>query len=368
MNTTTLIIDGNWLLMSRASVMLNDFNKDFSDTDLKASRDRLCDLMAQSLHRIIGTLTFDDPNMIDNVILVQDGGSWRKTVPLPQTYHEDTYKGNRTKDQNVDWSYIWAAHDMFFDKCEEQGMSTFKAFGVEGDDWVWWWTTTLGRQGINTVIWSTDADLKQLVKFHSSGAWTGWFNDKNGLCYPNREMTELDMFMLDVTTHDFMLNNFINNTTVLGYKTTPIENIDIIMYKIICGDTADNVKAVMRMNQGGRTIKVSEREWVGVREKLRIKTLDEFFNNREDIVWELRHLRRFTKCTDTEDMLLETFDYNQKMVYLDESSYPEEVREVMVAQTPNYKIFDMEGFKNNYNILSPIKPVDELELFDGFDF
>lgn len=368
MNTTTLIIDGNWFLMSRVSVMLKDFNKEYSADDLLEAQNKLCDFMAQSLHKIVGVLTFHDPNLIDNIILVQDGGSWRKTVPLPQTYHDDTYKGHRTKDQNVDWNYIWAAHDMFFDKCTEQGMSTFKAFGVEGDDWVWWWTNTLGSRGVNTVIWTTDADLKQLVKFHPSGAWTGWFNENNGLCYPKRTLSELDMFMQDVSSYDFLLDNFINNTALMGYKTEPINNIDVIMYKIICGDTADNVKAVMRLKQGSRTSKVSEKEWQSVREKLHIKTLKDFFDLREDIIWELRHLKRFTKCTDTEDMLLETFDYNKKMVYLHGSSYPMEVREAMHYQTQHYRQFDMEGFKNNYNILSPLKPVDELELFDGLDF
>lgn len=368
MNTTTLIIDGNWFLMSRVSVMLKDFNKEYSAVDLLEAQNKLCDFMAQSLHKIVGVLTFHDPNLIDNIILVQDGGSWRKTVPLPQTYHDDTYKGHRTKDQNVDWNYIWAAHDMFFDKCTEQGMSTFKASGVEGDDWVWWWTNTLGSQGVNTVIWTTDADLKQLVKFHPSGAWTVWFNENNGLCYPKRTLSELDMFMQDVSSYDFLLDNFINNTALMGYKTEPINNIDIIMYKIICGDTADNVKAVMRLKQGSRTSKVSEKEWQSVREKLHIETLKDFFDLREDIIWELRHLKRFTKCTDTEDMLLETFDYNKKMVYLHGSSYPIEVREAMHYQTQHYRQFDMEGFKNNYNILSPLKPVDELELFNGLDF
>lgn len=367
MNSTTLIIDGNWFLMSRVSVMLNEFNKEYSRDDLLAAQNKLCDFMAQSLHKIIGTLTFHDPNLIDNIILVQDGGSWRKSVPLPQTYHDDTYKGHRTKDQNVDWNYIWGAHELFFNKCTEQGMSTFKSTGVEGDDWVWWWTNTLGQQDVNTVIWTTDADLKQLVKFHPNGAWTVWFNERNGLCYPKRELSELDMFMQDATSYDFMLDNFISNTTLMGYKTEPINNIDIVMSKIVCGDAADNVKALIQVKQGSRTSKVSEKEWLTVREKLHIKTLQEFFDQREDIIHELRCLKRFTKCTESDDMLFETFDYNKKMVYLHGSSYPMEVREAMYYQTQHYRQFDMDNFKNNYNILSPLKPVDELELFDGWD-
>lgn len=368
MNKTTLIIDGNWLLMSRASVMLGDFDIGYSEGVLEHSRDVLIDLMAQSVHKIVSTLTFNDSGIIDNVILVQDCGSWRKTVPLPLLYQEDTYKGQRTRTGEVNWNYIWQAHEGFFAKCNEQGMSVFKAFGVEGDDWCWYWTNELGKQGVNTILWSTDADLKQLVKFHDSSAWTAWFNEKNGLCYPKKELSELDMFMLDITSQDFQLENTICSLSNMGYVVTEIQGEDVVMYKNICGDVSDNVKAVIRLRQGTRTIKVSEKEWLAIKENLNIRTLKDFYTNQDDVIMELKALKRFKKNTDSFEDLKEVFDYNKRMVYLHESSYPLDILDVMNEQNNTYKIFDLEGFKNNYNIISPIKPTDEMELFDGVDF
>ena len=368
MNKTTLIIDGNWLLMSRVSVMLSDFDISYSDDVLDHSRDVLIDLMAQSVHKIVSTLTLNDNNIIDNVIMVQDGGSWRKTLPLPVLYQEDAYKGQRTKSEDVNWSYIWQAHDDFFTKCKEQGMAVFKAFSIEGDDWCWYWTDKLGKQGINTIVWSTDADLKQLVKFHESSAWTAWFNERNGLCYPKRVLSELDMFMLDINSQDFQLENAISSLSNMSYLVTEIQGEDVVMYKNICGDVSDNIKPVLRLKQGTRTIKVSEKEWLTVKESLNIHTLNDFYTNQDDIIMKLKTLKRFKNNIDSFEDLKEVFEYNKRMVYLHESSYPNEILEGFDEQKDMYCVFPLEDFKNNYNILSTLKLTDEMELFDGVEW
>lgn len=369
-NNTTLIIDGNWLLMSRASIMLKSFSKSLSPDELSTSRDELADLLARSVHRIISLFSLFSVNLIDNVILVQDGGSWRKYIPKPTSYQDDLYKGKRSFDDDVNWEYIWGAHDIFFQKCEENHMSTFKAAGVEGDDWIWYWTNKLGGMGVNSIIWSTDADLKQLIKFHESGAWTCEFNDKNGLffpIYPPANASELDLFMLDINNQTIMLENILSYMMTLGYKTTPVNNEDIVMIKTICGDDSDNIKSVIQYKQPKRTLRTSEKEWLSIKDNLNIRTLKEFFASRDNIIKALKNLKRFIKNTDTVEILIENFEYNKKLVFLDESSYPLDILESIRNQN-EYMQFNLDEFKNNYNILSPIKPVDEISLFDGFEF
>ena len=70
----TLIVDGNWLLMSRLAVMNGRYpNMDELLRELKL-------LMIRSINLVLKTF----PN-IDNVIFVADGGSWRNDIAnVPQ--------------------------------------------------------------------------------------------------------------------------------------------------------------------------------------------------------------------------------------------------------------------------------------------
>ena len=83
----TLIVDGNWLLMSRLAVMNGRYpNMDELLRELKL-------LMIRSINLVLKTF----PN-IDNVIFVADGGSWRNDIAnVPQFLINEgiEYKGNR---------------------------------------------------------------------------------------------------------------------------------------------------------------------------------------------------------------------------------------------------------------------------------
>ena len=69
----TLIVDGNWLLMSRKSVMNNRFNTDEElIKELKL-------LMIKSLNVVLRTFP-----SIDNIMFVSDGGSWRNNIEIPE--------------------------------------------------------------------------------------------------------------------------------------------------------------------------------------------------------------------------------------------------------------------------------------------
>ena len=68
-NKLTLLIDGNWLLMSRMSVLIKKFDKNNSNPVKQAASNEFETLLAKSLNVIINQ--FKD---IDNIILMADGG------------------------------------------------------------------------------------------------------------------------------------------------------------------------------------------------------------------------------------------------------------------------------------------------------
>ena len=68
----TLIIDGNWLMMSRMSTL----NGKYATTESMMQDLKL--LMIKSINVVLRTF-----QSIDNIIFVADGGSWRSKVEVP---------------------------------------------------------------------------------------------------------------------------------------------------------------------------------------------------------------------------------------------------------------------------------------------
>jgi len=84
----TLIVDGNWLLMSRLSVLNNRYVDEFElNQELKL-------MLIKSINVVLRTFTD-----IDNVIFVADGGSWRNSIEIP----DYLYKEKTSEDQSVEY-------------------------------------------------------------------------------------------------------------------------------------------------------------------------------------------------------------------------------------------------------------------------
>lgn len=361
-NKCTLIIDGNWLLMSRASTLMKDFSKAYDEKSLENSKHNLVELLAQSINKIIGFFSSE----IDNIILVQDGGSWRKKLSLPKLYTTDTYKGTRILTDDIAWDYIWDAGELLARKFDEFNITCCKQTEIEGDDWCWFWSTYLNNQNINAVIWSTDNDLKQLVRYHPvNNSWTIWYNSINGVFVPKNTLSEVDMFF-EINNNATLLESILKKCT----KKTIIDGQDVIMLKTICGDAGDNIKPLVRVENNNRALKVSEKEWLAVKSELNIQDLDDFKRNKICIIQKIKDIKRLSKNTDKIEDLIEMFDFNMRVVMLEESVYPDYVLEKMTAEKDSYKIIeDMSFIKNNYKILSTVKPLENAsEIFDDLPF
>lgn len=358
MNKCTLIIDGNWLLMSRLGVMMGDFSRSLPKEHLEKAKNDMIDFVAQSINKCIN---YWGPN-IDNIMMVQDGGSWRKTLPKPKLC-QDEYKGNRIHDEEIAWNYIWDALGTICKNFSINNITCISEKNIEGDDWCWYWSKYLNHTGTNCIIWTSDADLKQLVqKDPSTNAWTVWFNDRSGLVVnENCKHSDMDI-LLNFDAIDPLLEHVCDRANDVKY----INPDNIIMTKVICGDQGDNIKSLIRLKYKSKTGKdmirrVSEKEWLIVKEELNIHNINDFKNNKEKIIKKLRTLSRFSGCKDSMNDLLDMFDYNLSLVRLDKEQIPREFQLAMNKHKDEYLITDLDYLRNNYKVLGAhTEPVEEL--------
>lgn len=359
---TTILIDGNWLLMSRLFAVKSYFNVQNDDEEKLKGTHELTDLMCRSINLVINK--FD--SVVDNIVIVADGGSWRKSVQKP-SFFEEVYKGNRVKDVEVDWNYIYRALEDILERASELGITVCKSGGIEGDDWIQHWSRRLNSQGINCIIWSSDADLKQLVQVNN-GAFTAWLNESQKGGLPGLILhKELDDTMEDEIDFFMQIDKSSKNLDEICAKVkavTYINPADIVEEKIICGDRGDNIKSVIRVEKNNRTYRVSEADWNKVKTKLDIDTLDGFFINKDLICEELSKLSKYSKYDINLDHVKEMFDYNKTLVWLNEMTLPKEIQDTMASV--EYKKYDLSYIKSNYKMLCKYE-VEQQSVEDLFN-
>ena len=342
-NKCTLICDGNWLLLSRFSVIGRGFEVDMPEHAKEHAKKELHELMAKSISVVLNRFP-----VIDNIILVTDGGSWRKQLPVPEVIENVTYKGNRTTAKELDWKYIYGALTELSEQCKNLGVTVSNHSSIEGDDWIWYWSRRLNAEGTSCIIWSSDNDLKQLVQTDNDTlAFTAWYNDRNGVWFDmsNKQEFEddLDYFMSPIKLKSPLLENFIQ----LSKSTSYINPDDIIMEKIICGDAGDNIKSIAKSVSGSKTYKISIKMWNEIKSSLNITSLKEFLNLKQSIINSILNIKKFNQCNVSD--LSEMFDYNIKLVWLNESVIPETI--IMYMNQLNYNVTDVGYIKSNFKTL-----------------
>jgi 5'-3' exonuclease len=323
--------------------MSNKFCSNLPDVVKEAAKNELQDLMAKSISIVLNRFS-----IIDNVILVTDGGSWRKQLPVPKQLQDITYKGNRGQTVELDWKYIYGALTNLSSQCKELGITVANHSAIEGDDWVWYWSRRLNADGISTIIWSSDQDLKQLIQVDSkTGAFTAWYNDRNGIwldeSFEEKPIDDLDFFMQPLRVKSPVLENLKRFSS----STNFFDPDAIVMEKIICGDAGDNIKPIARVVSGAKTYKVSLKMWNDIKNSNSIKTLDDFFSHKQNVINDIISIKKFNN--NNPDDISEMFDYNIKLVWLHESVIPETI--IMYMNQLEYEVPDINYIKSNYKML-----------------
>lgn len=355
-NKCTLIVDGNWLLQSRMFVMIDQFKMSLDETLRQSAAVELQSRLSFSITNILNHF-----KSIDNIIVVADGGSWRKKLPIPEVLHGSRYKGNRTTDEDIDWETIYGALNDFMDRCNENGITTSRFFDVEGDDWCWYWSRRLNSEGTHCIIWTVDNDLKQLVQVDNN-AFTAWYSDRTGLFLPQElkepELDDIEFFMTPQVSSP-ILEDLKTSSLQVSY----IDPNSVILDKIICGDNSDNIKSIVRYVKNGKNRRIGEKEWEKAADELNIHTIQEMIEHRDDIIDFFA--KKYGNLEDNSREDLQTmFEYNKKLVWLNENIIPENIQAKMCEL--EYKQYDVDYIRNNASVLAVQNDLIS-GLFDGIE-
>jgi len=323
----TLVVDGNWLMMSRLSIL----RMRIKDEDTLIKELKL--MMIKSINKLIR-----DIPQIDNVIFVADGGSWRNKVEIPSFLKKDhiTYKGTREKDKELDWDKIFVGYDDFINVLRDTGVSVYRESGIEGDDWCNYWSKLLNSKNINCLIWSADRDLTQLVKIDpKTKVFTATWNKNYMTIESIDHSSDNDM--------DFFFNSYDSNENqklleTLCMKAKRVDEIhpmDVVIDKLIRGDIGDNVIPVVykKGKSSNKLFRVSQKELDFNLDITRLDDVNAYFEELLDKkAWK-------GKATANADECVEHFFYNERLVWLDASQYPDEILEKMTKYQlkPCYK-------------------------------
>lgn len=362
----TLIIDGNWLLMSRMSVL----NKKYADTD------ELCNALQSMMIKSINVVLRQFP-IIDNIIFVADGGSWRNHIDIPTfllnnklsdeaidsikaLLHEyskthdinididaitaDTftlkdlrkydididdlpltqleYKGNREKSPDIDWDSIFASYENFIGILQQSGINVCKEPGIEGDDWAWYWSSKLNAEGTNCIIWSRDKDLTQLVRTDANYCFTICWNKEFGVTCEETNDDDMAFFFNPTYAVNAELFSVVCSKSK---EVAAIKPANVVIDKVIRGDAGDNIQPLVlrkaKSESSNKLFKVSEKDidWnMDIHDDAKVR---EYFVN---LLSSKNYIGRVMVSVN---QAIEHFKYNVRLVELASTSYPEEILE-----------------------------------------
>lgn len=369
-NKLTLVVDGNWLLMSRYFMKRDTFRMDLPDSVKENSSYQLADLMAQSISVILRQFR----GSITNIIFVSDNRSWRKDYPMPSCIETtDTYKGTRKNDETYDWKYIYKSISILSNNLKSIGVTTSNVYGVEGDDWCWWWSRKLNSEGTNVILWTSDEDIKQLIQEdEDTGAFTAWYEKSKGLVFnssmkPKKfddEDDELGSFMAPIMPVNNIIKS-LSKTASISY----VNPVNIINKKIYIGDQGDNILPIFTYSKKSKTYKATQKDWSKL---INFDTPGyierDWYNNLPNLYNEIYKIKtkgdenNITTCDD----FIEHAVYNKKMVWLDESQIPREVQSQMTSV--EYKEISsdlLHDITYNWRVMSGAESKELEALFEG---
>ena len=306
----TLIVDGNWLLMSRLSVLNNRYKDELE----------LCQELKLLMLKSMEIVLRQFPS-IDNIIFVSDGGSWRNKIKVPKFLEEAgiEYKGNREKSDEINWELIFDEFEKFISVLSSTGITVSRENGIEGDDWCWYWSTKLNEENTNCIIWTKDKDLTQLVKTNSDNCFTVWWNKESGLLSENKPDEELNfLFNFKYDENELIFKELIKNAK----NDSCINPKHIILDKIIRGDLGDNIIPILYRKSKTKQFRVASKD---IPENLNVHDETEIRQYIHNLLNSKTYLNKVEK--DEED-IVQHFIYNVKLVELNKTNYPDNILEI----------------------------------------
>lgn len=268
------------------------------------------------------------------VYLVSDSKekSWRKAL-------YDKYKGNRKRDTDIDWEFVYTAYSEFKEAISQKGFKILESAGVEGDDWIAYITETSNKEGYSNIIVSNDYDIKQLLRYDINDDYinimTNEIFNKTKLFLPQNYSVFLNKLKKQNNDDIFCLTNnveFLNllNNFIEKHEVVEINPIQSLLVKMISGDDSDNIDSVWVTYTNNKKRGIGQKGAESIMEKYSSEfgdpSLDDpdLIENIADLVMEKRKVNSIY----TND-IISNINLNKSLVDLRLSNIPTDIVEKM---------------------------------------
>jgi len=333
---TQVVIDGSYLLFKGVFILKKS----------RSIKDDLDVLLMNDFNRISGSFGFD------RIFFVSDkGASWRR-----QIYPE--YKGNRVKDESIDWDAVFATYEIFKNKVKKKRNVKFLQLDeVEGDDLISHIVKDGNKEGYSSLIVSSDADINQILEFDIIKGWINvqWnykFNDERIYVPENYQLFMESMYKPQQYDEDDIFSSSPDDDNeflvyleqlISRTKVKEIKCEESLFCKIVSGDKGDNISSIIKTRNGkqdeeGRGIGKDGAKTVYNLYKETFPEVidfygDEFINRLIEIIFYYKGLKDPSIKKSIADKII----LNRRLVYLDKTYIPENISESIVSSYEKVK-------------------------------
>jgi 5'-3' exonuclease len=280
----TLLIDGNYFLHSRLFVLPRPKNGRMLEDE--ASRASLMRKLAIDLASEVRKMR----GFIDKVVVAVDARSWRKDL-----FPTAEYKGTRKADSQIDWEAVYGVYEEFQNILQKHGVVVHKIEGAEADDVLFGWSTLLINKGRNSIIWTGDRDLIQLVNYSKANdSYSLWYSPVQKSLYGFKdfinvlntsEIEDKDEVLFNLSQYNGVkeeykqaIKDWIRTNKI---KLTEVNCDEFMFKKILIGDKSDNIPSVVMWQ---KEMKDGKLRTYSITEKLADKIFEQYRKENESFV------------------------------------------------------------------------------------
>jgi len=293
-------------------------------------------LLFGALHKSLETsvLNYRKWYPFANVYLVSDSKekSWRKKL-------NQNYKANRKKDSDIDWEFVFSAYNEFKESMKWKGVKIMEAPHIEGDDFISFLVEKANKESRCSIIVSNDYDIKQLVTYSIDplviNIMSNEMHNKQKLFLPKN----YQLFMNSINKLDnndiFNLNDnqdFINllNTFMDKYEIHDVDPMEVLIIKLISGDTSDNISSAWSIIKNGRKRGIADKGAKSIFDEYLVHFGEPNLNdpdlteNIADLICEKKKLSKSSM-----NGIKTNIESNMKLILLNTEYMPEEIVQKM---------------------------------------
>lgn len=355
---TTLLFDTTNILF-RSMFAAQGFGAEYFTYDSGEECSKLMRKLCTDCAQIIRTI---NPS---RVVFCKDAKSWRKQITIEEN---EGYKGQRKKDEKINWENIYNVLDEFSKIMEKNGyincyIDDYNG-GAEADDCIALWCEQIYRNNGRAVIVSSDEDIRQLVKSKNEDGKYSFitvFNPFKQGKNASKKIYHADgmiewinkpnvMSLFDMTA-DGDKDDFARILNDPDIKFEYIVGKEIALRKLLCGDNGDNIPAFYTWNKvtakGKEAIdRITNSKYIKILENLQITSISDFDDEHKLLALQ-EMIETFAKGKMNCDVF-KRFERQRALVELDSKNFPEHI----VAKFNSMMLKDMARVKGVTNSMS----------------